>query len=131
MIREAVNRYLLAALVCAFMALLPAAALAGTSDSQPLTSSAVAAESGANQLQPGGEPAVRPEVQGVVVRHHSRKPRRNNRRQRVRHGLGGDWALSHGFQAATAASEELKQKRRRVKRALMRRLMTVRGGLQA
>jgi hypothetical protein len=124
------KRCLLAALVCAFMMLLPAAALASPAGGPPAPS-VVAEESAMDELQTGGDAVVKPELQGVVVRHHTRKPRRNNRRLRVRHGAGAQWAVGHAVARGAAASEELRQKRRRVKRALMRRLMTVRGGLQA
>jgi hypothetical protein len=125
------KRCLLAALVCASVMLLPAAALASPAGGPPAPS-VVAEESAMDELQPDADAVVRPEIQGVTARHHTRKPRRTNRRLRHRHAPGGHWMLSAaGVLAAAAASEELRQKRRKVKRALMRRLMTVRGGLQA
>jgi hypothetical protein len=125
------KRCLLAALVCAFVMLLPAAALASPAGG-PSVPSVVAEESAMDELQPDADAVARPELHGISVRHQTRKPRRTNRRLRHRHAPGGQWTLGAvGLLAATAASEELRQKRRRAKRALMRRLMTVRGGLQA
>jgi streptogramin lyase len=68
----------------------------------------------------------------LTVNHLSRKPRRTNRRLRVRNveRLGSAQARN-GPRAARAAEMTVKRKRHSGKRAVMRRLMTVRGGLQA
>ena len=89
------------------------------------------AGSGKSHHQFDNDIAVRPQVDGIDMRHALRKPRRSNRRLRV---PGRDRANSGATRAVTSESGTtqltLKQKRMS-KRALMRRLMTVRGGLQA
>jgi hypothetical protein len=74
---------------------------------------------------------VRPKVDGIGVRHVWRKPRRTNRRLRV-----PGRAIGHSGSARTGtlgiSSTQLTLKRKRTsKRSLMRRLIAVRGGLQA
>jgi virginiamycin B lyase len=76
--------------------------------------------------------ADRPEADGLLHRHASKKPRRNNRRLRAPGGRGAYSGLARdGTRAAEAAEATSNTGRRTGKRALMRRLMTVRGGLQA
>jgi hypothetical protein len=133
-------RALLAAAICTcVLALLCAAALvneapapwdstgpAQTTLSAPAPAAAV--DSG-NQID--NDVAMRPKVDGIGVRHALRKPRRSNRRLRV---PGRDRAHSGITRAGTAGigTTQLQLKRKRTsKRALMQRLMTVRGGLQA
>ena len=75
--------------------------------------------------------AVRPKVDGVGVRHALRKPRRSTRRLRVP-GRGRAHSGITRAGAAGIGTTQLMLKRKRMStRAQMRRLMTVRGGLQA
>jgi hypothetical protein len=131
-------RALLGTAICTcVLALLCAAALVNeapapwdsTGAGQTTLSAPAAAVDSGNQID--NDVAVRPKVDGIGVRHALRKPRRSNRRLRV---PGRDRAHSGITRAGTAAigTTQLHLKRKRTsKRALMRRLMTVRGGLQA
>jgi hypothetical protein len=126
------TRLLLMASLCACLLLvLPGASLASGG---PCGSSALhaVAEAASDEVQPDAAVADLPEVGGVSVKHLTRKPRRTNRRLRVRNGEVSRSVRSHESRRATAANQmKVKSKRRRAKRALMRRLMSVRGGLQA
>jgi hypothetical protein len=126
-------RALLAAAACACaLAILPGAALAH--DATPSQASpAVAVQAAVEDLQADADNvADRPEVGGLTAKRRSHKPRRTNRRLRVRHGHGSvSRRASAVLWAGTAHQLKDKSKRHRAKRALMRRLMAVRGGLQA
>jgi hypothetical protein len=125
-------RSLLAAAICAcVLGLVPGAALAH--DATPNATSPVqAAPAAGDDLQAGGDLADRPELGGVSVKRQSRKPRRTNRRLRTRSGdTFRSGSVRTLVRARTADQLNLKSKRHRAKRALMRRLMAVRGGLQA
>lgn len=124
---------MLAAAVCACVLLvLPGTALAGNgkcvSLSPGVVAEAVTDESRAADL----DSADRPDVGVASVKHATKKPRRSNRRLRVR---GRDRLPSGSTRCGTRAAEtahvKLKRKRHMGKRSLMRRLMKVRGGLQA
>jgi hypothetical protein len=76
--------------------------------------------------------ADRPEADDRRHRHAGKKPRRSNRRLRAPGGRGAYSGLARdGTRTAEAAEATSNTGRRTGKRALMRRLMTVRGGLQA
>jgi hypothetical protein len=131
-------RALLGAAICTcVLAVLCAAALVNeasapwdsTGAAQTTLSAPAAAVDSGDQID--NDVAVRPKVDGTGVRHALRKPRRSNRRLRV---PGRGRAHSGITRAGTAGIgiSHLQLKRKRTsKRALMRRLMTVRGGLQA
>jgi hypothetical protein len=128
-------RALLAAAVCAcVLAIVPGPALAHQATSKQALP-AVAVQAAVDQLQADANAdhvADRPEVGGLTVKRQSRKPRRTNRRLRVRHGHGAVSGRARVFlRAGPAVQLNLKSKRHKAKRALMRRLMAVRGGLQA
>jgi hypothetical protein len=122
----------LAAALCACVLLvLPASALAANGTCvTPF--SGMAAETIADESRADIDVAAGPEVGGVSVKHATRKPRRSNRRLRNR---GRDRLQSACTRAALRTSKtaymDPKRKRHTGKRSLMRRLMTVRGGLQA
>jgi hypothetical protein len=123
---------MLAAAVCACVLLvLPAAALAGNGMCAS-ASSGVVAEATADELQPDIDVADRPEAGHATVKHAGKKPRRANRRLRVR-GWGKCQSVCAlgDIRTADTSQTKLKRKRHGGKRSLMRRLMTVRGGLQA
>jgi hypothetical protein len=125
-------RSLLAAAICAcVLVLVPGAALAN--DAPRISTAAVMAVDAADHHLQGADVADRPEVGGVSVKRQSRKPRRTNRRLRVRSGGGFRSGCARTLVRARAADQLnlTKSKRHRAKRALMRRLMAVRGGLQA
>ena len=122
----------LAAALCACVLLaLPATALAGNATCVTPFSD-VAAETIAEESHADIDVADRPELGGVSVKHATRKPRRSNRRLRNR---GRDRLQSACTRASLRTSKtaymDPKRKRHTGKRSLMRRLMTVRGGLQA
>jgi hypothetical protein len=122
---------MLVGLLCACICLLvPAAALASTGSCLSGSSDAVA-QSAAEQVQTDIHVADRPELDGLSGKHLSKKPRRNNRRPRVRGGDRLQVASYAGWSARTPDQMQFQSKRHRGKRSLMRRLMTVRGGLQA
>ena len=75
--------------------------------------------------------AVRPRVDGVGVRHALRKPRRSNRRLRVPGRGRAHSGITRAGTAGIGATHLMLKRKRMSKRAQMRRLMTVRGGLQA
>jgi hypothetical protein len=80
----------------------------------------------------GHELSGAPQVGAIGVNHIARTPRRNNRRLRAPGGLATYSGLVRdGARAAAVSGVELDGIRRRTKRALMRRLISVRGGLQA
>ncbi len=80
----------------------------------------------------GYDLADHPHLSAVGVRHSARNPRRTNRRLRVPGGNRTHSGLARdGTRAAAVTPVELDVNRRRTKRALMRRLISVRGGLQA
>jgi hypothetical protein len=125
-------RSLLAAAICAcVLVLVPGAALANDAP-RISTSAALAANAADNHLQ-GADHADRSELGGVTVKRQSRKPRRTNRRLRVRSGDGFRSGCARTVMRGRAADQMNLNgsKRHRAKRALMRRLMAVRGGLQA
>jgi len=119
------------ALLCAAAVLngpaAPSTSAAGAGDIPALAPMSV--DHSAAQLD--NDTAVRPQVGGIGWRHALRKPRRTNRRLRVpgrnRAHLG---SVRAGISGIGGTQLQLKRKRMS-KRALMRRLMTVRGGLQA
>jgi hypothetical protein len=132
-------RALLAAALCvATLAVLCAGALMNGAGTQ--TGSATEAVGGAitapaavdhSAAQDENDVAVQPRIDGIGVRHALRKPRRSNRRLRVP-GRGITHSGSARVGTHQAGTTQLTLKRKRTsKRALMRRLMTVRGGLQA
>jgi hypothetical protein len=125
-------RSLLAAAICAcVLVLVPGAALANDAP-RVATAAVLAADAADDQLQ-GADHADRSELGGVTVKRQSRKPRRTNRRFRVRSG-GTSWSGCARTVIRARAADQMnlaKSKRHRAKRALMRRLMAVRGGLQA
>ena len=100
----------------------------GATDAATLAMPAAAADA-ATQLD--NDVAVRPAAHGMGVRHSFRKPRRTNRRLRV---PGRGRAHSGSARARTTGigmTQSTLKHKRMSKRALMRRLITVRGGLQA
>lgn len=132
-------RALLAAAVCmAALAVLCAGVLVNNAGPQTGTATeavggTIAAPAAADHsaAQDENDIAVQPRVDGIGIRHAFRKPRRSNRRLRVP-GRG----IAHSGSARAGTHErgmtQLTLKRKHTsKRALMRRLMTVRGGLQA
>jgi hypothetical protein len=132
-------RALLAAALCvATLAVLCAGALMNIAGPQTGPASeavggtiAAPAAAGQSAAQDENDIAVQPRVDGIGIRHAFRKPRRSNRRLRVP-GRG----IAHSGSARAGTHErgmtQLTLKRKHTsKRALMRRLMTVRGGLQA
>ena len=132
-------RALVTAVCCAgALALLcVAAVLSGPATSSTSTAGAgdipalapLSADHSAVQLD--NDTAVRPQVGGIGWRHTLRKQRRTNRRLRVP-GRGGAYMDSIRAGTSGIGGTQLQLKRKRMsKRALMRRLMTVRGGLQA
>jgi hypothetical protein len=112
--------------------LVPGAALAHGAPSIS-TTAVVAVEAASDHLEAAADVADRPEAGGVSVKRQSRKPRRTNRRLRVRSGDGFRSGCARTVMRARPADHTNlnKSKRHRAKRALMRRLMAVRGGLQA
>ncbi len=134
-----VFRALVTAVFCAgAIALLCAAAVVNGPAAPPVSATGVpeatlaapaAAVDSGTQLD--NDIAVRPKVDGVTTHHALRKPRRANRRLRV---PGSGKAHSGSTRAGTRgiSTTQLQLKRKRMsKRAQMRRLLTVRGGLQA
>jgi hypothetical protein len=75
--------------------------------------------------------AVHPKVDGYGVRHALRKPRRSNRRLRVPGRGRAHSGITRAGTAGIGATHLMLKRKRMSKRAQMRRLMTVRGGLQA
>ena len=126
-----VARSLLAAAICACVLVLVLGAALANDAPRISTAAVLAADAADDQLQ-GAYHADRSELGGVTLKRQSRKPRRTNRRFRVR---SGDTLRSSSVRMLTRARAadqlKLKSKRHRAKRALMRRLMAVRGGLQA
>jgi hypothetical protein len=125
-------RSLLAAAICAcVLVLVPGAALANGAPSIS-TTAVVAVEVATDHLEAAADVADRPEAGGVSVKRVTRKPRRTHRRLRVRNGDGFRSGCARAVMRAPAADQmKLKRKRHMGKRSLMRRLMKVRGGLQA
>ena len=121
----------LIALLCAALGSSPTAppvSAIGATDAATLALPAAAVDSG---TQLDNDVAVRPAAHGIGVRHSFRKPRRTNRRLRV---PGRGRAYSGSARAGTTGigiTQSTLKNKRMSKRALMRRLMTVRGGLQA
>ena len=132
-------RALLAAVLCvAALALLSAGALmnGGTALSgeeadkgAAITLTAPAADHSAVQNEGDGDLA--PRVDSIGVRHAFRKPRRTNRRLRVPGRAIGHSGSARGGTQGIGTTQLTLESKHRSKRALMRRLMTVRGGLQA
>ena len=82
-------------------------------------------------VQDEGDGGIAPHVDGIGVRHSFRKPRRSNRRLRVPgRAIAHSGSARAGTQGIGTTQLSLESKHTS-KRALMRRLMTVRGGLQA
>jgi virginiamycin B lyase len=80
----------------------------------------------------GHELSDAPQADAIGVNHFARTPRRNNRRLRAPGGTATYSGLARdGTRAAAVSGVELDGIRRKTKRALMRRLISVRGGLQA
>jgi hypothetical protein len=75
--------------------------------------------------------AVRPKVDGIGVRHALTKPRRSHRRLRVPGRARAHLGMTRAGTAGIGSTHLTLKRKRTSKRALMRRLMTVRGGLQA
>jgi hypothetical protein len=81
--------------------------------------------------QADNDVTIRPEVGGISVRHALRKPRRSNRRLRVPGRARARSDLARVGARAIGTTHLTLKRKRTSKRAQMRRLMTVRGGLQA
>ena len=81
--------------------------------------------------QAANDDTIRPEVDGIGVRHALRKPRRSNRRLRVPGRAKARSDLARTGARGIGTTQLTLKRKRTSKRAQMRRLITVRGGLQA